>query len=164
MTTAVRPEAASAVIDLRTAGRHDVTPVEFYNPDTGAFIPLPETPVPLADSGYATGLRLLLDSRDAQIDPASVDARRAGLVETSRTLGILCPFTSWIVVENTAQEKTLAARQKQALKAHHALEFEESMKSPEPELLWLLPVALLLVWRMRRSLRNNAFWAGNNRE
>ena len=155
-TTAIPPEAASALIDLqgwpgRSAGGQRARSLEVYDPDTGAFTPLPIAPVPLADSTYATGLRLLLDSRTAQCDPASLDDNLPDLVERSRMAGILCPFTSYIVVENTAQEKTLSARQKQALKAHHALEFEESVKSPEPGVLWLLPVALLLVWRLRRS-------------
>jgi hypothetical protein len=161
-TTAVQPDAASALIDLRgwaapvADGTNAIQPtstLDLYNPESSAFESLTHLPT-LDDARYAAGLRLQLDSHAIRLDPASLDTRLSALVDRSRAAGILCPFTSYMVVENTAQEETLAIRQKQALGAHHALEFEEkSVQSPEPGMLWLLPVALLILWWAGRKPR-----------
>lgn len=158
-TTAVLPDAASALIDLRGEGAapaatSDKAPLAVYNPDSGSFETVPALGS-IDHAAYATGLRLQLDSQAIQMDPSSLDASLPLLVAGSRDAGVLCPFTSFIVVENSAQEKTLLARQKQALGGHHALEFEEkSVQSPEPGVLWLAPVVLLILyWRCRRQRR-----------
>ena len=153
--TAVLPGAPNAVIEapLTPKGSTNnaplIAPPDVYNPESGAFEALPPGSI-LDDPAYAAGVRLQLDCEAIRLEPVTLDRNLPNVVERSRTAGILCPFTSFIVVENTAQEKTLAARQKQSLGANHALEFEETVKSPEPNALWLLPVTLLLVWWLRR--------------
>lgn len=157
--TAVLPNAPSAVIEapLTPKGSTNATPLiafpDIYNPESGAFEMLPPGSI-LNDLAYAAGVRLQLDCEAIRLEPVTLDRNLPNAVERSRAAGILCPLTSFIVVENTAQEKTLAARQKQALGANHALEFEETVKSPEPNALWLLPVVMLLAWWMRRYPRN----------
>ena len=148
--TAVQPGTVSALIE---APETVDVPVDIYNPQSGAFETLPVMPT-LADTRYAAGLRLQLDSQTLRLNPATIDLHLPELVSRSRAANTLCPFTSFMVVENSAQEQTLATRQKQALGANHALEFEETVKSPEPNAIWLLPVVLLLAWRLRRSRKN----------
>lgn len=157
--TAVLPGAPGAVIEapMTPAGSTNtalrIAPPDIYNPESGAFEALPVTSV-LNDATYAAGVRLQLDSDAIRLEPATLDRNLPSVVERSRTAGILCPFTSFIVVENTAQQETLARRQKQALGSNHALEFEEhqeTVKSPEPGALWLLPVVLMLAWWIRRK-------------
>ena len=156
--TAVLPGDNGAIIDLEgpdgtvLVGTNNAPSLDVYNPESGTFEAVPSM-ASLDHAAYAAGLRLFLDSRAVRANPASVEATLPTLVGRSAKAGILCPFTSFIVVENSAQEKTLLARQKQALGSHQALEFEDkSVKSPEPGLVWLLPAAwLILGWRRRRA-------------
>ncbi len=157
--TAVLPGSPGAIVEApltpndSTNTTPRVAPPDVYNPESGAFEAL-SVSTSLDDAAYAAGVRLQLDCEAMRLEPATLDRNLPTVVERSRATGILCPFTAFMVLENTAQEKTLAARQKQALGAHHALEFEEhqeTVKSPEPGALWLLPVILPLVWWMRRS-------------
>lgn len=161
--TVVLPDAPSALIGMHgdasgpaANGFHE-SALAVFNPALGVFGTLPQSLLRIEDVPYAAGVRLQLDSQAVQRDPTILDARLSALVDLSRASGILCPFTSYMVVENTAQEKTLAARQKQALGTHHALDFEEqSLESPEPGFLWLLPVVWLILRRERtRTLSKN---------
>lgn len=160
--TVIRPETASALIDLNGMSDGHVADasremsLDVYNPASGRFEPLPQALPRLADALYATGLRLLLDSQIVQRNPSALDASLSMLVDRSRMGGILTPFTSYMVVENTAQAQTLVSKQKQALDAHHALDFEEQhseqhLLSPEPGIIWLVPVFLWIIWRARRK-------------
>lgn len=113
-------------------------------------MPLPALQV-LEDSMYTQGLALWDAYRKTVWAPDTRDARLKDLVADSRRTGILIPLTSYMVVETSAQEKILTQKEKQALGAHHALEFDETQNSPEPSILWLTPIALLLL--IRRSVR-----------
>ncbi len=149
-TAAALPDAAGAVFDMR--GSTGPATLDVYNPESNAFEAVPSLAT-IAHPDYAAGLRLLLDCRAVQQNPAALDPALPEFLARSKASRILCPYTSYMVVENTAQEKTLEQRQAQALGGHHALEFEESVKSPEPGLLCLLPVALVIVWWRLRPRR-----------
>jgi len=120
--------------------------------DVDGYRPVAHTSLP-ADSAYARGAALWEQCRRTSYEPATLTAARAGIVQASRDTGILTPLTSFIVVENQAQWEIMKRKEGQALKAHQALafdEFVESMESPEPSILWFLPVVYLL-WRKKRK-------------
>lgn len=128
-----------------------------FDPAMKGFVPLTALQ-PLQDPGYLRGLALWEAYRATVWAPDTLDDRLRALVTDSRGSGILTPLTAYMVVENTAQEKMLTRKEKQALGADHALEFEESQppapaqNMPEPGTVWLLPVTLaLLFWHARRK-------------
>ncbi len=116
----------------------------------GGFMPLTAVQV-LEESMYTQGLTLWDAYRKTVWAPNTLDDRLKDLVADSRRSGILIPLTSYMVVETSAQEKILTQKEKQAMGTHHALEFDETQNSPEPSILWLTPIALLLL--IRRSVR-----------
>jgi hypothetical protein len=126
-----------------------------FDPSARAFLPMPPLRA-LPESPYTEGLALWEAYRATVWAPDTLDARLKELVTRSRATGIMTPLTAYMVVENTAQEKTLALKEKQALGSHHALQFEENppvQNMPEPGTFWLLPVALLLLFASRYSAR-----------
>jgi hypothetical protein len=127
--------------------------LQVFDPATRGFVPLTGVRA-LENSVYTRGLALWDAFRTTVWAPGTLDERLKELVADSRSTGIMIPATSYMVVENTAQEKTLAQKEKQALGTHHALEFEESPPTqamPEPGTFWLLPISvLLLFWHARR--------------
>jgi hypothetical protein len=96
---------------------------------------------------YARGLNLWRAWAETEFRPIAVNDALPRVVAESRATGVLTPLTSFIVVENEAQWKTLQLKERQALKADHALEFDEHHEVPAPMALWLAPVALWLLWR-----------------
>ncbi len=133
--------------------------LQVFDPATRGFVPLPGVRI-LEDSVYTRGLALWDSYRETVWAPDILDARLKELVADSRLTGIIIPLTSYMVVENTAQEKTLAQKEKQSLGTHHALEFEENQPTqamPEPGTVWLLPVSLLLLFWHARRQRKPAF-------
>ena len=71
------------------------------------------------------------------------------LVQASRETGVLLATTSYIVVENSAQWRTLEASEKQKLGQNTALAFRET---PAPPALWLAGAFIIyLVTRARKK-------------
>lgn len=104
----------------------------------------------LSEGRYAQGLAVWDGYRATVWSPATLDDRLSGLVADSRGAGILSPLTAYMVVEDKAQEKILASKEKQALRSQNALEFEEPPKMSEFGTVWLLPVTILLLcWSAR---------------
>ncbi len=104
------------------------------------------------DGRYARGLQLWAQQRHADRNPQLMNELLPRLVHDSRRERILIPATSFIVVESDAQWKMLTQKEKQSLKADHALEFDEHQESPAPPAWLLAPVVLaLLWWRERRQ-------------
>jgi len=127
----------------------DVKVLKGTSPD--AAVPLTNTVTVDENCVYAQGLQLWDAYRQTQFRPDTLNARLPGIVKASRETGVLVPLTSYIVVENQAQWEMLKRKEKQSLKADHALEFDEHQESPAPPVAWLVPVALLLLWRHRRK-------------
>jgi hypothetical protein len=149
-TAATPSEGSGAAAPPRTS-----TP-KVFDPSRAAFRPVAGVRS-VSDGRYTQGLGLWAAYRETLWSPDTLDERLPQLVTASRASGILTPLTSYMVVENTAQEKILARKEKQALGAQKALEFEEPQRMPEPGAVWLLPVALLLLFLARTGAnRGNA--------
>ena len=93
---------------------------------------------------YVAGMALWSQWYDTVVNPALLDDRYKQLVVDSRAAGIMIPVTSFMVVENTAQEAMLERKHKEAMDAQSALDFDEHQESPEPG-FWLLFVPVLLL-------------------
>ena len=126
-------------------------PIEVFDPALSAFRETPDVRTLDAGSDYARAAALWARTRAATENPAALAAETAGLVAESRESGILTPLTACIVVENAAQWKMLQRKERQALDAHQAMEFDEFMESPAPPILWLLPAAFFLIARRTRA-------------
>ncbi len=101
-------------------------------------------------SRYVTGIQLWSQWYETVVNPALLDARYAQLVAGSRAAGIMLPVTSFMVVENTAQEEMLERKHREATDAKSALDFDEHQESPEPG-FWLLLIPALLLAKRRRQ-------------
>jgi hypothetical protein len=69
------------------------------------------------------------------------------MVPAAVLLCLALPFTAFF----PAFWRTCLCTPTAWLGAHHTLEFDETQVSPEPSILWLTPIALLLL--IRRSVR-----------
>lgn len=99
---------------------------------------------------FEKGLALWNQQRETDKSPQLLEKNLPHLVNLSRESGILIPATSYIVVENEMQWKTLRLKENQKLEESPELEFQES---PEPGLCFLLIGGLLIVaWRRRTEL------------
>jgi len=136
--TLVLPASAGEVKVLKTASLEGAVPLE-------------NVAAVSENSLYAQGLQLWEAYRHTQSHPATITERLPNIVTASRETGVLVPLTSYIVVENQAQWEMLKRKEKQKLKADHALDFDEHQESPAPPALWLVPVVLVLLWRSRRK-------------
>jgi hypothetical protein len=99
---------------------------------------------------YVAGTELWSQWYDTVVNPALLDERYQALVADSRACGIMIPVTSFMVVENSAQEAMLERKHKEAVHAQSALDFDEHQESPEPGFWLLLIPALLLANRKSR--------------
>ena len=102
-------------------------------------------------SRYVAGMQLWSQWVETVVNPSLLDARYGQLVADSRTAGIMLPVTSFMVVENSAQEEMLERKHREATNATSALDFDEHQESPEPGFWLLLIPALLLANRRRRT-------------
>ena len=84
--------------------------------------------------------------------PSESDTNLPEVVHLSRESGILLPATSYIVVENSAQWKMLELKEKQKLKNKKALEFTDTVETPEPS-TWILIISVLFIfaWLRRQA-------------
>jgi len=105
-------------------------------------------------SRYAAGTHLWSQWYETVVNPSLLDARYSQLVADSRAAGIMIPVTSFMVVENSAQEEMLKRKHKEATEAKSALDFDEHQESPEPGFwLLLIPAVLLANRRKRRTVK-----------
>lgn len=122
---------------------------------SGKFQPLAEVAELPASTRYARGVDAMLRQRALATNPSLGKAGLAELVANSRATGVLVPATSFIVVENSAQWKTLEAKEKQKLQNNQALELQET---PEPSaLVWIVlggGLAFAFRARLRRPARS----------
>ena len=135
----------SQVVQFESGGGREALRV-FEN---GSFRPLEVTATVPETALYATGVRAQQHYLDWVYNPSLGNRGLEEVVKLSRESGILLAATSYIVVENSAQWKTLQLKQKQKLRNAAALEFEEV---PEPATGWmmLLGGAALGLRRCRR--------------
>ena len=107
----------------------------------------------LAESRYSALGELAALHRKTVLRPGSIDEHSHAVLSISRQSGILAPETAYIVVENTAQWRTLERAEQRSLGADHALEFDEFV-TPEPS-AWLVGGAFLVfLWLRRRACHN----------
>lgn len=113
---------------------------EIFHPDENAYHPIaPGAELP-AQSDYVCGLQNLEVWRETLTAPKRINEVRTSVLKRARATGILNPMTSYIVLENSAQRELLRRKEKQALQADQALEFDEfqdAVEAPEPS-FWLL--------------------------
>ncbi len=89
--------------------------------------------------------------RDYILDTDNQDAKWLSLIQRSFQTHIMSPFTSFIVVENEAQEAALREKQRQVLNSKASLDtVEEDMKRMSEPALWLLLLLMGLVVGIRR--------------
>jgi hypothetical protein len=92
---------------------------------------------------YVAGQQLWARWYDTTINPSLLDQRYRELVRHSRAASVMLPVTSFMVVENSAQEAMLERKHREGANADSALEFDEHLESPEPS-LWLLLIPVFL--------------------
>lgn len=92
--------------------------------------------------------------RDYILETDNQDAKWLSLIQQSFRTHIMSPFTSFIVVENEAQEAALMEKQRQVLNSKASLDTleEETKRMSEPS-LWLLLLLVGLIVGIRR-----VFW------
>lgn len=104
-----------------------------------------------ADSRLAAAALLRRLAMEQVLYPAEADTPRGAILRLARESGILAPGTAYMVVENSAQWRSLERAESQALKANSALEFDE-FKTPEPG-VWLV-LAGFASWLALRRLNS----------
>lgn len=126
-------------------------PIEVYDPATG-WIPVNPNITLLNESRYSTFATLRATEETMASHPNSADDFRAQVLALSKTSGILSEHTAYIVVENSAQWEILKRKEKDAMKADAALnfdEFQEKHVTPEPG-IWLMicmGIPVFVGWR-----------------
>ena len=109
--------------------------------------------VTAAAAQYIAGMSTWARWYETVINPSLLDANYKQLVNDSISTGVMTPVTSFMVVENSAQEEMLKRKQKEALEAKSALDFDEHQESPEPALWLLLIPVLFLANRRHKALQ-----------
>ncbi|MGB1241539.1 MAG: MSEP-CTERM sorting domain-containing protein [Chitinophagales bacterium] len=107
----------------------------------------------LERKNWNNALALHALQRDYILDTDNQDAKWLSLIQQSFRTHIMSPFTSFIVVENEAQEAALMEKQRQVLNSKASLDtVEEDMKRMSEPSLWLLLLFVGLVVGIRRVL------------
>lgn len=78
------------------------------------------------------------------------------IIKASFLTKLMTPQTSYIVVENEAQEKALLAKQQQVLNAKNSLDIaDQEIQMSEPD-IWIVLILLVvfLAWRKKVAMRN----------
>lgn len=76
----------------------------------------------------------------------------------SFTTGIMTPLTSWIVVENEAQETALIRKQKSVLKGKEFMDTEAApLEMSEPVVLPAILFFIFLLWKRKRTLKKTIY-------
>ncbi len=129
-------------------------PLEHF--DGQAFQPMPERDVANPGLEWEKRAGLWRQWREAMLDPAQMEQRRAALLEAARAQDTLIPSAAFIVVESTDQSKILERKEAESLANQDALAFEEK-KPPEPSAWLMFALVLgLIFWSRRRKHSSSA--------
>jgi hypothetical protein len=99
---------------------------------------------------YVPGLEAHAFEQALRHNPSLTSSLFADLIRQSKESGILIPATSYIVVENSAQWKSLQLKEKQKLSGHEVMELQEA---PEPSWLLLAFLFTVILWFRSRFVR-----------
>ncbi len=111
----------------------------------------------LVNKKYLQGLKLLSLEKRLEEERYNVKRLLPEIVLLSKSIGLLSPSLSFIVVENSMQWKTLEEAEKKKLKGHQSLEFNEpnSSSTPEPSTYVLMILAgLIFYWKKCLDKKN----------
>ncbi|CAK0779714.1 putative MSEP-CTERM sorting domain-containing protein [Gammaproteobacteria bacterium] len=142
-----RRGATTAVINPRQPAMARLpgnAPLAYF--DGAIFSQVPESVLLHPDTTWLPYAELWSTWRTAALDPAAMESRRGQLLEASRSLGMLIPSTSLMVVENTAQWRILERKEDQSLANQGALAFEERKTPEPPEWIMLVVLIVLIAW------------------
>lgn len=119
--------------------------VSFFSPGEKRFVPVSHLEDLPGDSPYVQSMDLFFQNLSAILNPAELNSALAEIVQTSRSLSVLVPSTSFIVVERKSQRKTLAVKEHQRLRSSGGLEFDE-FKTPVPATWLLIVLGSIAYW------------------
>ena len=126
--------------------------LECWDPAMSAWTLVPGMTCQSESTAWSRAVSLLLQQQDHARDPGGSDVDLRTLVKASRESGVLLAATSYIVVENSAQWRTLELRERQKLGQSAALDFREA--PAPPALVVGLCFGLWILLRHRRNRRN----------
>lgn len=106
----------------------------------------------LGDTTWKNGLILQAMSTGLALEPSQYSRQSTGIIANSFRTKIMTPLTSYIVVEDEAQEKVMLEKQKQLLASKLPLDAGEETQMSEPP-LWVLIVGLGIVLAAGRCRR-----------
>jgi hypothetical protein len=111
----------------------------------------------VSSSSLDTGFMLKAASVSMFLHPEKTSGKTLGIVKTSIKTGVMSPLTSYIVLENEAQEKVLLDKQKKILSTKKPLDVGEPSQMSEPSMMvmvLIIAVFVLVVRHMKRSQRS----------
>jgi len=102
-----------------------------------------------------TGFMLKAAAISMFLHPEKTGDKTLDIVKASIKSGFMSPLTSYIVLENEAQEKVLLEKQKKILSTKKSLDIGEPTQMSEPSLtvIAIIAVAFVLVVRFRKRLK-----------
>ncbi|MEN6386918.1 MAG: MSEP-CTERM sorting domain-containing protein, partial [Phycisphaerales bacterium] len=124
--------------------------LEVYEPARNTFFEINDVKPLADDSTYEKGLALWNKYNESIYYPYKAETQLPEIVKMSKESGIMVPATSYMVVENSSQQEILKRKEKQSLNANQAYEFDEYMESPAPSILFIAPIALFLLHKIKR--------------
>jgi Vault protein inter-alpha-trypsin domain len=136
-TIYIAPANTSSIVDIDLS-----LGAEIYENAVTRFVPLTPKIEKQAGSYWMKFASIWLSWKKLNLNPAYIERERESLLSASRNNTVLLPVTSFIVVESASQWEIMARKEKQAMKSHSALDFEEKQKTSEPS-EWLLLACLL---------------------
>jgi hypothetical protein len=140
-----------AGVATRFAADGDTDRLEYWSPDTAQWLPVADVRREEDASPWSRAVSLQLQQQDHGRNPGAAAVDLAALVKGSRESGILLASTSYIVVENEAQWRTLESSERQKLGQNAALNFRETPAPPAVAVA--LGFGLWLAIRRRRGSR-----------
>jgi hypothetical protein len=149
----MRPLAPDGTVNFKGGGPDEA--LEYWAPDTGRWRPVEGVARQQEPSAWTAAAGLQQQERDYARSPGDAGIDLKALVKASRESGVLVSATSYIVVENSAQWKSLELGESRKLDQNAALGF---LETPAPPALWVAAgFALWLGLRhWRRSRRSPA--------
>lgn len=85
-----------------------------------------------------------------ELNPVDRDTQWQAIINESFAAQILTEQTSFISLENEAQEKALLRKQKHVLSSSSALDIGDENEMSEPKLWMLMPLLLVILWWQKR--------------
>jgi hypothetical protein len=141
----VRPLTANLAADFPAATTGDVTG---WSEGAERWLPIPGVTVHPGGDPWAQAAELQLAAGGYLLNPGNVASGLSTCVAASRRTGVLLPMTSYVVVENESQWRTLAQAEQQKLGQNAALAFQEA-PSPSAVIVGALFALYTVVRRMR---------------